>query len=253
MNFGSPSIAFFPMQASLQCADFTLLLFCFSSSFFFLQGRQRVLDNTCWRHATTTWRWQWPCSWMEMVWHRSPAPARVQQPPAAELPLQSTFFYYFVTIDTIFFLFCFVLGFLYFWINLNSDPEVGVEKEHLWYFVSLGCHSCNSDVFSCVSVKCEHPFPKSRTYWWNQNHYLEVIHCLLCYFFHLQLDMNLNCGFWLWLLSHPWFMLTNVFIIDAVPKRRRPARSIFDGFRDFQTETSKCLYIYYVYIYIYKF
>lgn len=108
----------------------------------------------------------------------------------------------------------------------------------------IPCHSCNSDVFSCVSVKCEHPFPKSRTYWWNQNHYLEVIHCLLCYFFHLQLDLNLNCGFWLWLLSHPWFMLTNVFIIDVVPKRRRPARSIFDGFRDFQTETSKCLYIY---------
>lgn len=152
-----------------------------------------------------------------------------------------------------FFVVCFVLGFLYFWINLNSDPEVGVEKEHLWYFISLGCHSCNSDVFSCVSVKCEHPFPKSRTYWWNQNHYLEVIHCLLCYSFHLKLDLNLNCGFWLWLLSHPWFMLTNVFIIGAVPKRRRPARSIFDGFRDFQTETSKCLYIYYMYIYIFKF
>lgn len=28
------------------------------------------------------------------------------------------------------------------------------------------------------------------------------------------------------------------FFASAVPKRRRPARSIFDGFRDFQTETS---------------
>lgn len=30
-----------------------------------------------------------------------------------------------------------------------------------------------------------------------------------------------------------------VFFALTVPKRRRPARSIFDGFRDFQTETSK--------------
>lgn len=30
-----------------------------------------------------------------------------------------------------------------------------------------------------------------------------------------------------------------VFFFSTVPKRRRPARSIFDGFRDFQTETSK--------------
>lgn len=31
---------------------------------------------------------------------------------------------------------------------------------------------------------------------------------------------------------------TFFFFASAVPKRRRPARSIFDGFRDFQTETS---------------
>lgn len=31
------------------------------------------------------------------------------------------------------------------------------------------------------------------------------------------------------------------FFAPAVPKRRRPARSIFDGFRDFQTETSTLL------------
>ncbi|KAG8135894.1 putative UBX domain-containing protein [Naja naja] len=29
----------------------------------------------------------------------------------------------------------------------------------------------------------------------------------------------------------------------GAPKRRRPARSIFDGFRDFQTETSRYLWI----------
>lgn len=32
--------------------------------------------------------------------------------------------------------------------------------------------------------------------------------------------------------------LMEPFFATAVPKRRRPARSIFDGFRDFQTETS---------------
>lgn len=44
------------------------------------------------------------------------------------------------------------------------------------------------------------------------------------------------------LLSTNWYFshLLNVDgFCSAVPKRRRPARSIFDGFRDFQTETSK--------------
>lgn len=40
--------------------------------------------------------------------------------------------YFFILLQlTQSFLFCFVLGFLYFWINLKSDPEVGVEKQHL--------------------------------------------------------------------------------------------------------------------------
>lgn len=32
--------------------------------------------------------------------------------------------------------------------------------------------------------------------------------------------------------------INGAILATAVPKRRRPARSIFDGFRDFQTETS---------------
>lgn len=32
------------------------------------------------------------------------------------------------------------------------------------------------------------------------------------------------------------------FFSPKAPKRRRPARSIFDGFRDFQTETSRYLW-----------
>jgi hypothetical protein len=36
----------------------------------------------------------------------------------------------------------------------------------------------------------------------------------------------------------PW-LLPLTRISHPVPKRRRPARSIFDGFRDFQTETSE--------------
>lgn len=40
---------------------------------------------------------------------------------------------------------------------------------------------------------------------------------------------------WYFFSSNKW---NSFFFASAVPKRRRPARSIFDGFRDFQTETS---------------
>lgn len=46
------------------------------------------------------------------------------------------------------------------------------------------------------------------------------------------------------------FYIISGFFPPKAPKRRRPARSIFDGFRDFQTETSRYLLpVYYLSIF----
>lgn len=89
-----------------------------------------------------------------------------------------------------------------------------------------------------VSVKYEHQFPRSRTYWWNQNPCLEVLHCFFLFDL-VQTDLKLNFCYWLCCFRHQLNVTCHVSVIRAVPKRRRPARSIFDGFRDFQTETSE--------------
>lgn len=60
-----------------------------------LQGPRRVLENICWKHATTTSRWRWPCSWTEVELQRSPAPAPVQQRQAAGPPPQSKLIFLF--------------------------------------------------------------------------------------------------------------------------------------------------------------
>ena len=61
---------------------------------------------------------------------------------------------------------------------------------------------------------------------------------LLLFLFYLMLiDLKLNN--WLLCFCHLLNVTVDVSVKHAVPKRRRPARSIFDGFRDFQTETSE--------------
>lgn len=95
--------------------------------------------------------------------------------------------------------------------------------------------------FMPSSVKCGLQFLRSRTYWWNQNPFLEV--CCCFYLSVLLKAKKSSCRLpavckddddFFYLFTYLFF-----YYIYSVPKRRRPARSIFDGFRDFQTETSE--------------
>lgn len=120
MNFGSPSIAFFPMQASLQCADFTLLLFSVFLLFFagatesvgqhMLEACNNNLEMAVTMFLDGDGMAQEPSTSSSSAASSSRAP-----------PSEYFFLNYFVTIDTIFF--CFVLFCIGFFVLLDQFKQ----------------------------------------------------------------------------------------------------------------------------------